>query len=105
MADAQSPRGLLGNDHTHGRLAWKLPAGAPASVASVNAAPDIKPLFREKARNSMIGRFDLWSHQDVRDHASTILAVLRAGTMPCDGKWRSEDIDLFEHWIADGMAE
>jgi len=28
-----------------------------------------------------------------------------AGTMPCDGKWRSEDIDLFEHWIADGMAE
>ncbi len=33
MADAQSPRGLLGNDHTHGRLAWKLPAGAPASVA------------------------------------------------------------------------
>lgn len=24
--------------------------------------------------------------------------------MPCDGKWRSEDIDLFEHWIAGGMA-
>ncbi len=72
---------------------------------SVNAALDIKPLFREKDRNSMIGRFDLWSHQDVRDHASTILAVLRAGTMPCDGKWRSEDIDLFAHWIADGMAE
>ncbi len=53
----------------------------------------------------MIGRFDLWSYQDVRDHASIILAVLRADTMPCDGKWRSEDIDLFEHWIADGMAE
>jgi hypothetical protein len=25
--------------------------------------------------------------------------------MPCDGKWRSEDIDLFEHWIAGGMAK
>jgi len=46
-------------------------------------AQDIKPLFREKDRNSMIGRFDLWSYQDVRDNASGILAVLRSGTMPC----------------------
>lgn len=58
------------------------------------------------ARHSRLARrFDLWSYQDVCDHASTTLAVLRAGTMPCDGKWRSEDIDLFEHWIAGGTAE
>jgi len=68
-------------------------------------AQDIKPLFREKDRNSMIGRFDLWSYQDVHDNASGILAALRSGTMPCDEKWRSENIDLFEQWIAGGMAE
>jgi hypothetical protein len=27
------------------------------------------------------------------------------GTMPCDEQWRSENIDLFEQWIAGGMAE
>jgi hypothetical protein len=68
-------------------------------------APDIKPLFRDKDRTSMIGRFDLWSYEDVRDNASGILAVLRAGSMPCDGTWPSENIDLFEQWIAGGMAE
>jgi len=75
--------GLLGNDHTHGRLAWKLSVAPQLLWPSVNAALDIKPLFREKDRNSMIGRFDLWSYQDVRDNASGILAVLRSGTMPC----------------------
>jgi len=25
--------------------------------------------------------------------------------MPCDGKWRFEDIDLFERRIVGGMAE
>jgi hypothetical protein len=45
-------------------------------------AQDIKPLFREKDRNSMIGRFDLWSYQDVHDNASGILAVPRSGTGP-----------------------
>ena len=68
-------------------------------------ALDIKPLFRDKDRTSMIGRFDLWSYEDVRDNASGILAVLRAGSMPCDGTWPSENIDLFEQWIAGGMAE
>jgi hypothetical protein len=63
-------------------------------------AKDIKPLFREKDRNSMRGRFDLWSYQDVRENANAILDVLRAGTMPCDGPWSSEDIDRFAGWVA-----
>ena len=61
-------------------------------------ARGIKPLFREEDRNCVTGRFGLWSYQDVRDKASAILGVLRAGKMPCDGQWRSEDIGLFEHW-------
>jgi hypothetical protein len=66
---------------------------------------DIRPLFREKDRSSMLRLFDLWSFVDVRDHASAILQVLAAGKMPCDGRWRSDDVDLFGRWIAAGMAE
>jgi hypothetical protein len=32
----------------------------------------------------MLFAFDLWSHEDVSQHANDILARLRAGTMPCD---------------------
>ena len=46
---------------------------------------DIKPLFRERDRGSMQSQFDLWSYDDVNTHADAILAVLRAGTMPCAG--------------------
>jgi len=53
----------------------------------------------------MLGRFDLWSYQDVRDNAPAILEVLQAGTMPCDGQWKPQDIALFDRWIAGGTAE
>ena len=65
---------------------------------------DIKPLFREKDRNSMLSHFDLWSFEDVRDHNRAINGVLRSGRMPCDGQWSSDDIDMFERWVASGMA-
>jgi hypothetical protein len=75
-----------------------------AEVVEPTFEQDIKSLFREKDRNAMIGRFDLWSYEDVRDNAPAILAALRAGIMPCDGSWPTEDIDLFERWIADGTT-
>jgi hypothetical protein len=37
---------------------------------------DIRPLFREKDRGSMLRLFDFWSYVDIRDHASAILEVL-----------------------------
>jgi hypothetical protein len=74
-------------------------------MAHPSFAQDIKPLFREKDRASMRRRFDLWSCDEVRENASTILEVLEAGTMPCDGRWSSEDIDRFASWVASGMAE
>jgi hypothetical protein len=74
-------------------------------MADPTYAKDIKPLFREKDRSSMLGRFDLWSFPDVRDNAQAILEVLRAGTMPCDGQWSEDDIERFAGWVASGMAE
>jgi hypothetical protein len=76
-----------------------------APVADPSFAKDIKPLFRDKDRNPMRARFDLWSYQDVRDNAEAILGALQAGKMPCDGPWSGDDIDRFAQWIASGTAE
>ena len=64
----------------------------------------IKPLFRERDRESMISKFDLWSHDDVARLSDPILARLRDGTMPCDGAWADERIALFQDWISAGKA-
>jgi uncharacterized protein YbjT (DUF2867 family) len=63
---------------------------------------DIKPLFRERDRDSMLFAFDLWSPDDVSTHADGILARLEAGTMPCDGAWPAERVAILRHWIAVG---
>jgi len=34
--------------------------------------------------------FDLWSHSDMRTHATEILRRLDNGTMPCDRAWPEE---------------
>jgi hypothetical protein len=62
----------------------------------------IKPLFREGDRESMMFAFDLWSHDDVAQSSDAILGRLRDGSMPCDGAWPEERIALFEDWIAAG---
>ena len=64
----------------------------------------IKPLFRSRDRESMQRHFDLWSYDDVSAHASAILARLRAGTMPCDGAWPAEQVDLLQRWVDTGKA-
>ena len=46
--------------------------------------------------------FDLWSHDDVSTHADAILERLRDGTMPCDGAWPPERIEVLAGWIAAG---
>jgi hypothetical protein len=65
---------------------------------------DIKPMFRELDRESMKAAFDLWSHDDVSQHADAILARLQEGTMPCDGSWAQEQVDLFQRWAESGKA-
>jgi hypothetical protein len=66
---------------------------------------DIKALFREKDRESMLSRFDLWACDDVRENANPILTILKAGRMPCDGAWPDDRIALFERWTQTGMKE
>ncbi len=39
---------------------------------------------------------------DVASHADAIAERLRAGTMPCDGPWPPEQVDVFERWVAAG---
>lgn len=63
---------------------------------------DIKPLFREKDRQSMRLRFDLGSYQDVSTYADRILDRLRRGSMPCGSAWPPEKVELFERWIRTG---
>jgi hypothetical protein len=63
---------------------------------------DVKPLFRERDRDSMRFAFDLWSADDVSTNADGILARLEAGTMPCDGAWPAEQIAVFRRWIDAG---
>jgi len=65
-------------------------------------AADVKPLFRERDRESMLSHFDLWSYDDVVQHKDAILARLAAGTMPCDGLWPSEQVDVVRGWISQG---
>jgi hypothetical protein len=46
--------------------------------------------------------FDLWSYADVDEYADVILGRLEAGTMPCDGAWPPQQVELFRHWISSG---
>ena len=62
----------------------------------------VKPLFREGDRQSMQSHFDLWSHDDVSEHADAVVARLRDGSMPCDGAWPESQVDLFQRWIESG---
>jgi hypothetical protein len=63
---------------------------------------DIKPLFRTRDQHAMAWAFDLYSYADVSEHADAILARLRSGTMPCDGRWPDDRIDRFDQWVRDG---
>ena len=63
---------------------------------------DIRPLFRERDRESMEFAFDLWSLDDVSENADAILGRIKTGTMPCDGAWPEAQVELFERWIASG---
>jgi truncated hemoglobin YjbI len=70
----------------------------PAAGEPISFAEHIKPLFRERDRASMKFAFDLWSHDDVSEHAEAIHQRLEQGSMPCDGAWPPEWIEAFKRW-------
>jgi truncated hemoglobin YjbI len=77
----------------------------PAAGEQVGFDRHVRPLFRSHDRQSMRFAFDLWSVDDVRTHGDAILARLVAGSMPCDGAWPQERIDVFERWLRTGTAD
>ena len=64
---------------------------------------DVKPLFRERDRRSMLSSFDLCSYDDVRANADAILDRVSDGSMPCDTAWTPEQVDVLQRWIDVGM--
>jgi CDGSH-type Zn-finger protein/uncharacterized Fe-S cluster protein YjdI len=84
-------------------------AGEPADAVTLPGPEEpvgfeahIRPLFREKDRTSMRFALDLWSRDDVREHAADILQRLRDGTMPCDGAWPQAWTGVFARWTQSG---
>ena len=65
---------------------------------------DIKPLFRQKDRDSMAAAFDLFDYADVVENAEAIVGSMRSGQMPCDGAWPPEQVERLQRWIDLGMA-
>jgi CDGSH-type Zn-finger protein/truncated hemoglobin YjbI/ferredoxin len=75
----------------------------PGPDETVGFEAHIRPLFRERDRASMRFAFDLWSRNDVQQHATEILQRLRNGTMPCDGAWPQSWTEVFARWAASGF--
>jgi hypothetical protein len=73
-----------------------------ASDERISFAQHVKPLFRDRDRQSMEWAFDLWSHEDVARNSDAILGRLRDGTMPCDRAWSDEQIAVFHGWVEAG---
>ena len=78
-------------------------AKLPGPDQPVSFAADIRALFRDKDRQSMSRHFDLGSYDDVRANAEKILDRLAAGTMPCDGAWPADRVEVFRRWTQTGM--
>jgi hypothetical protein len=78
-------------------------AALPGPEEPVSFATHIKPLFRERDRQSMSFAFDLWSFQDVSSRAAEILGRLQDGSMPCDGAWPAAKIEVFQRWADTGL--
>ncbi len=95
-----------------GRISALAPVQQEAEVVTlptrdepVHFALHIKPLFRQMDRQSMKWAFDLWSYKDVAEHADGILQRLQNGSMPCDGAWPQEKVEIFQRWIESGKQE
>lgn len=70
--------------------------------SAVGFERNIRPLFRDKDVQSMSSAFDLSSYDDVRANADRILAAVANGSMPCDGPWPAERVQLFHGWVDAG---
>jgi hypothetical protein len=111
-SQASTTPGMVGQDKpapppagtTHTESSTAPPVPLPGAGEPVVFERHIRPLFRQDDRESMKWAFDLWSYTDVKSHAAAIVERLRDGSMPCDGSWSAEKINVFQRWIDAGMA-
>jgi hypothetical protein len=66
---------------------------------------DIRPLFRDGDVQAMSGAFNLASYDDVRANVEAIYGRLADGSMPCDGAWPADRVQLFRDWIDAGTPQ
>jgi len=73
---------------------------------ALSFANDIRPLFRDTPDVDAMKPMglDLSSYDDVKEKAAGIYAVLKDGSMPCDGAWPEDQLSLFKRWIDEGLA-
>ena len=71
-------------------------------VVGLSFERDVRPMFRDKDRDSMLSAFDLFDYADVADNADAIVGSLRSGQMPCDGEWPASQVDTLQQWIDAG---
>ncbi len=76
---------------------------SPGEGDKLSFARDIRPLFRDKDRDSMLAAFDLFDYTDVVEHADAIVGSLSSGQMPCDGAWPAAQVEKLQQWIDMGM--
>jgi hypothetical protein len=67
-------------------------------------APDIQPLFTDRAVGSMSSRIDLSSYDDVRANAELIYERLADGTIRVTAPWAADNVERFRAWIDNGFA-
>jgi CDGSH-type Zn-finger protein/truncated hemoglobin YjbI/ferredoxin len=77
----------------------------PGSDETVSFSKHVRPLFRRVDRQSMMFAFDLWAYEDVVRHAGEIRRRLESGTMPCDGAWPKQQVEIFHRWVEMGTPE
>ncbi len=104
----------------------KIMTDGPDSPAPLSFERHVRPLFREKDRDSMRRAFDLWSHSDVQAHQDRHLRSSATGQCPATAAGRRsvslpsnagsregrcpepgrnhapERVATFERWIAGG---
>jgi hypothetical protein len=65
-------------------------------------AADVKPLFTETDQEHMSFMFDLWSYDDVKEHADGIYGAVSDGSMPPGDPWSADQVATFKAWMAGG---
>ena len=74
--------------------------------AQLSFANDIRPLFRQLDRDSMIPfGLDLHSCRDVKMNFDEIYRRLSDGSMPCDTEWSQDEIHILKVWYQSGAFE